>query len=97
MDIKRSIDAVDAKIIALFEKRMLLVKRAAAGKDKFDLREERKRQIFDAADKTVRYACDVDIIAYTEELVKLMLQFSEKYQKSLIKKRSKNKAMQTLM
>lgn len=89
MGIKRRIDAVDGKIIALFEKRMLLVKKAAAGMDKFDIREEKRRQSFETADKTVRYACDARIIAYTEELVNIMLCFAVKYQKSLINKKAK--------
>ncbi|MFA5676221.1 MAG: hypothetical protein WDA65_06815 [Christensenellales bacterium] len=91
MDIKRRIDKAAGKIIALFEKRMTLVKKEAAGTDKFDLKEERQRLSFDAADKTVRYACDVQTIAYTEELVKLLLRCAVRYKKKLIKQKSGGK------
>ena len=85
----RRLDAADAKIIALFEQRMALVKKAAANKDKYDLKQEKKQRRNTATDKAVRHACDVETIGYTESLLRLMLCAAESYQRRLLRKSKK--------
>lgn len=87
------LDALDGKIIALFERRMAMVK-AASANDKRQLAEQRKRRGAHAADKTVRYACDGEVIAYTEELVMLMLRAAYRYEKKLIARKRRKVARQ---
>lgn len=84
---QKKLDILDGKIIVLFERRMALVKTAAADRDKRSLREEKKQRGAKAADKTVRYACDGEVIAYTEDLVMLMLRAAYRYQKRLIERK----------
>lgn len=85
MDTKHRIDKLDGKIIALFEKRMKLVKLTAPDKCKFDFKKEKSVRNANAADITIRHAHNIDVIAYTEWLVKIMLYCQEKYLYSLIK------------
>lgn len=89
MDYQRRLDAADAKIVALFEQRMALVKKAAANKDKYDIKQERRQRRTIATDKAVRHACDVESIGYTEALLRLMLCAAECCQKRLLRKNKK--------
>ncbi len=79
------LDALDQKIVALFEQRMAVAEKAMAGMTKRELRREAKAMGAQAADKATSYACDISNIAYTEELIKLMLCASMKHQRRLLR------------
>lgn len=83
----QKLDALDAKIVALFEQRMAIVEKAAAGITKRELRREARQMGAAAVEKATSYACDVCTIAYTEELIKLMLCASCKYQRRLLRRK----------
>jgi hypothetical protein len=89
MDVKvaQKLDILDAKIIALFEQRMAIVEKAAADITKRELRREARQMGEIAVEKATSYACDVCTIAYTEELIKLMLCASCKYQRRLLRRK----------
>ena len=95
MDRQRRLDAMDERIIALFERRMAIVKKQADEINSRQLKKQRRHRGAQAADKTVRHACDVDVIAYTESLVDLMLLAAQQYQKTLlrIKQRKKRRGL----
>ncbi len=79
------LDALDQKIVALFEQRMAVAEKAMADMTKRELRREAKAMGAQAADKATSYACDISNIAYTEELIKLMLCASMKHQRRLLR------------
>ena len=85
--VAQRLDTLDAKIVALFEQRMAIVEKAAAGLTKRELRREARQMGDVAVKKATSYACDVCTIAYTEELIKLMLCVSCKYQRRLLKRK----------
>jgi chorismate mutase len=85
--VAQRLDTLDAKIVALFEQRMAIVEKAAADMTKRELRREARQMGRIAVEKATSYACDVCTIAYTEELIKLMLCASCKYQRRLIKRK----------
>jgi len=82
-------DILDAKIIALFERRMALSEKAAANMTKRELRREVKKIGAAAAEKTTSFACDASVIAYTEELVKLILCAACKHQRRMLERKEK--------
>ncbi len=84
----KKLDALDAKIVSLFEQRMVIVKKAAAGMTKRELRREARQIGETAAEKATGYACNICTIAYTEELLKLMLCASCKYQIRLLRRKA---------
>lgn len=86
MKLQRRLDAADARMVALFERRMALVRQAAAAGSKRALRKQRRRRGAEAVAKTVRHACDIEVIAYTEELIKLLLCAAQRYQKALMRR-----------
>lgn len=88
MDDKQRIDALDKKIVALFEQRIAIAEKAADSLGKRELRRLARRMGAEAADKAVSYACDVSAIAYTEELLKLMICASLKHQKRLLRRKA---------
>lgn len=92
MDDKLSLklDSLDAKIVALFEKRMELAEKAVSTMTKHDLRCSVRQVKVQAVEKATNYACDVSTIAYTEELIKLMLCASCKYQRRIMKRKKNN-------
>ncbi len=89
MDIKeineRKLDALDFKIVALFEQRMMIAEKAAKDMTKRELKAQTRRVGEQASDKATRFACDVTTIAYTEELIKLMLCATCHYQRRLLR------------
>lgn len=85
--VAQKLDVLDAKIVALFEQRMAIVETAAADITKRELRREARQMGDVAAKKATSYACDVCTIAYTEELIKLMLCASCKYQRRLLRRK----------
>ena len=85
--VTQKLDALDARIVALFEQRMAIVEKAAADMTKRELRRERKQMGRVAVEKSTSYACDLSVIAYTEELIKLMLCASCKHQRRLLRRK----------
>lgn len=83
------LDMLDSRIVALFEKRMAVAEKAMAEMSKRELRREAKQMGAQAAEKATSYACDLSNIAYTEELIKLMLCASMKHQRRLMKRLKK--------
>lgn len=83
------LDALDAKIVTLFEQRMAIVEKASADITKRELRREARKMGAQAVEKATSHACDVCTIAYTEELIKLMLCASCKYQRRLLRRKEK--------
>jgi len=85
MDAQQRLDALDAKMIALFERRMAVVKKQAQELSMQEIKKQRRRRAAEASCKAVRYACDIDVIAYTEEFINLLLCAAERWQKTLIR------------
>ena len=83
----QKLNALDKKIVALFELRMAIVEKAAAGMTKRTIAQQARQIGKLAAKKATSYACDVSTIAYTEELIKLMLCASCRYQRRLLMRR----------
>ena len=83
------LDALDQKIVALFERRMAVAEKAMAEMTKRELKREAKGMGAQAVEKATSYACDISNIAYTEELIKLMLCASMKRQSRLMKRLKK--------
>ncbi len=79
------LDMLDQKIVALFERRMAVAEKAMADMTKRELKREAKQMGAQAAEKATSYACDLSNIAYTEELIKLMLCASMKHQRRLLR------------
>jgi len=80
----QKLNVLDEKIVALFEQRMAIVEKAAADMTKHALAQQTRQIGKLAAEKATSYACDVSTIAYTEELIKLMLCASCRYQRRLL-------------
>ena len=85
--VAQRLDTLDAKIVALFEQRMAIVEKAAAQITKRELRREARQMGDVAVEKATSFACDVCTIAYTEELIMLMLCASCKYQRRLLRRK----------
>lgn len=85
--VAQRLDTLDAKIVALFEQRMAIVEKAAAQITKRELRREARQKGDVAVEKATSFACDVCTIAYTEELIMLMLCASCKYQRRLLRRK----------
>ncbi len=85
--VAQRLDTLDAKIVALFEQRMAIVEKAAAQITKRELRREARQMGHVAVEKATSFACDVCTIAYTEELIMLMLCASCKYQRRLLRRK----------
>ena len=83
------LDALDERIVALFERRMAVAEKAMAAMTKRELRQEARKMGAQAVEKATSYACDISNIAYTEELIKLMLCASMKHQRRLLKRLKK--------
>lgn len=81
------LDALDKKIVALFEQRMAVAQKATATMTKRELKREARLMGEQAVEKATAYACDVCTIAYTEELIKLMLCASLKYRRRLMRRK----------
>jgi chorismate mutase len=84
--LSQKLDVLDERIVALFEQRMVIAQKAMAAMTKRELRREAKALGAQAADKATSYACDVSNIAYTEELIKLILCASLKHQRRLLQR-----------
>ena len=87
----KDIDALDLKIVRLFERRMCTVKKIAAYRIKHDLLpddEPTPRQ--QIVKKTTECACDTEVITYTEGLIMYILTVSEEFYRN-IKKRRKSR------
>lgn len=79
------LDMLDKRIVALFERRMAVAEKAMADMSKRELRREAKQMGAQAVEKATSYACDLCNIAYTEDLIKLMLCASMKHQRRLLR------------
>ncbi len=60
MDAQQRLDALDAKMIALFERRMAVVKKQAQELSMQEIKSSAGRRAAEASCKVVRYACDID-------------------------------------
>ena len=83
------LDTLDQKIVVLFEQRMAVAEKAMAEMTKREIKREAKQMGAQAADKATSYACDLSNIAYTEELIKLILCASMKHQRRLMRRLKK--------
>jgi hypothetical protein len=87
--ISQRLDMLDEKIVALFEQRLVVAQKAMTAMTKRELRREARALGAQAVEKATSYACDVSSIAYTEELIKLMLCASLKHQRRLLRRAKK--------
>ncbi len=83
------LNTLDEKIVVLFEQRMAVAEKAMAAMTKRELRQEARMMGAQAVEKATSYACDLSNIAYTEELIKLMLCASMKHRRRLLKRLKK--------
>ena len=87
----RKIDALDRRIVRLFEQRMCAVKDKAEYRRIHDMlpKQKKKKLHTEVVKKTVTLACDKEMIAYTEGLVMYMLSAAEKLFRQTIKRKTR--------
>lgn len=91
MDGKRSqkLDVLDSKIAALFEQRLALAGQEAMAMTKRGLKRQARLIGAQAVEKATCYSCDAYAVSYIEELMKLLLCASYKYQRRLLRRKEK--------
>jgi len=81
---QKRIDKIDEKILALFERRMQIVKLTARYKKRHGLKPDKKSG--GAAEKAAKNARDAGVTAYAEGLYNFLRDASQRYQLDVMKK-----------
>lgn len=80
------IDCIDDRIMSLFEKRMGFVRNSAEYKKKHGFKKDNKAHDADIK-KKVKNDTDPELSAYAEELVKCLLNISNRYELRIMKQK----------
>jgi chorismate mutase len=80
----RETDKIDYKILKLFERRMVFVRRSAEYKKKHGLKLDKKSED-GVIEKVTKGSCDANVLLYTEGLFNYMHKASLNYQCNIIK------------
>lgn len=81
--IVRRADELEKRMVALLEKRMELIARAAAYKWRFGLMKYKKKEEENPAGKAAVLSCSIDLVEYTEGLVKYLDDTAKRYERKI--------------
>lgn len=76
-------DDIENEMVALLEKRMQLIGDAAAYKWRYGLMKQRKKEEENLAAKAAALACRIDLVEYTEGLVKYLNDTGNRYERKI--------------
>jgi chorismate mutase/prephenate dehydratase len=88
---ERELDAIDREMVALLEKRMAVVERAAEYKWNYGVHTRKESKEERVVDRATELACGIDLVAYAEGLLEYMEDIALRYEKKVMARLDRRK------